>query len=271
MVMMIPTHPISSYVGRHAELYDLFYAEKPYAVESRFVHDCLQKFSSRPVKRLLELACGTGNHSFLLEKYGYEIIATDYSNDMLVQARHKSESKNSRVDFRQQDMRTLDLHERPFDAVICLFDSIGYVATNENIGQVLRNVHDHLKTDGLFIFEFWHAGAMLRGFDRLRIRRWKTQDSEFLRIAETTVDYQTQLCHVAYSIYELNNNGTYNAFQETQINRFFLIQEMSEFLISSGLIPVKWFAGFEQNEQVTENTWHIVGVAQAGNAIERSS
>jgi len=55
----------------------------------------------------------------LLEPYGYEIIAIDYSPDMLGRAKEKAQKKNSRVDFRQQDMRTLDVPERPFDAIIC--------------------------------------------------------------------------------------------------------------------------------------------------------
>ena len=46
-----------SYLGRHAELYDIFYADKPYALEAAFVHQCLQSYSQEPVHRLLELAC----------------------------------------------------------------------------------------------------------------------------------------------------------------------------------------------------------------------
>ena len=134
----IPEQPQSSYIGRHAELYDLFYADKPYANEAAFVHRCIQTFNPN-ARKMLELACGTGTHSLLLEQYGYQIIATDYSLDMLGRAKEKAQKINSRVDFRHQDMRTLDVPERPFDVIICLFDSLGYVATNENILQVLNS------------------------------------------------------------------------------------------------------------------------------------
>jgi len=255
------TQPQSSYIGRHAELYDLFYAEKPYAEEAGFVHNCIQKY--HPIsKRILELACGTGTHSLFLEKHSYQIIATDYSSDMLARARGKGQKAGSRVEFRQQDMRTLDVPERPFDVIICLFDSIGYVVTNENISQVLSGVHDHLTPGGLFIFEFWHAGAMLRGSEPLRIRRWKLQNGEILRISETTIDYQKQLCSVSYTIYELNNDGHYSHFQETQVNRFFLIQEMDAFLRNTGLVSLKWFSGCREDETINDQSWHIVGVAQ---------
>lgn len=263
--MSVP--PQSSYIGRHAELYDLFYAEKPYADEAAFIHKCIQAYKPNAT-HLLELACGTGSHSLLLEKYSYKIIATDYSPDMLARAKEKANKANSSVDFRQQDMRSLDVPERPFDVIICLFDSLGYVGTNENISKVLSGIRDHLSPNGIFIFEFWHAGAMIRSYDPLRIRRWQTPEGEILRISETSIEYQTQLCHVAYSIYELNKNGSYNQLQETQTNRFFLLKEMESFLKNSGLMPVKWFSGFQNNELINDETWHIVTVAQKQDKIK---
>jgi len=253
--------PQTSYSGRHAELYDLFYAEKPYQDETAFVHRCVQAYQPA-ANRLLELACGTGTHSLLLEKYGYKIIATDYSPDMIARARQKAQKAKSSVDFREQDMRTLDVPERPFDAIICLFDSIGYVATNENILQVLNGVHRHLGPNGIFLFEFWHAGAMLCSYDPLRVRRFHTPGGEIERISETQVDYKAQLCHVSYTINELNTDGTYQVLRETQLNRFFLVQEMSFFLRQAALSPLKWYAGFQENEQIDADTWHIVAIAR---------
>ncbi|MEK6334517.1 MAG: class I SAM-dependent methyltransferase [Acidobacteriota bacterium] len=255
---------MSSYIGRHAQLYDLFYAGKPYAEEAQFVHRCLQNYSNGPVVRLLELACGSGSHALELAKYDYHIVATDYSEDMLAMARKKAERASANVDFRAQDMTELSVAEGPFDAAICLFDSIGYVATNERIGRVLKGVHRHLRPDGLFIFEFWHAAAMLRNYDPVRVRRWDTERGTVLRISETSLDCAAQLSQVTYTIYELNRDGTYDSLVETQVNRYFLVQEMSYWLTSSGFVPVKWFAGFSDDETITEETWHVVAVARRG-------
>ena len=260
---------MSSYIGRHAELYDLFYADKPYEKEALFVHECLQQYSVGRTQRLLELACGSGSHAFVLEKLGYEIVATDYSEDMLACAQRKAVKAGSSIGFRQQDMRTLDVGERSFDAVICLFDSIGYVETNEALMQVLQGVHRHLRPDGLFVFEFWHAAAMLRSYDPVRVRRWTTPEAEVVRVSETKLDHAKQLARVTYTIYELRNNGTYTKLEETQTNRFFLVQEMAGWLSCCGFVPVKWFSGFTPDENITEQTWHIVAVARkAGNPLE---
>jgi SAM-dependent methyltransferase len=251
----------SSYIGRHAALYDLFYADKPYSDEAAFIHKNIKTFKPHTSK-VLELACGTGSHSLCLEKYGYDITATDYSADMLAFAEKKALELQSKITFLKQDMRDLNLVKGPFDAIICLFDSLGYLITNENIIKVLKSINNLLTPDGLFIFEFWHAGAMLKSYDPVRVRHFPQLTGEIVRISETLLDYEEQVCHVTYTINELYFDGTFQSIQETQINRFFLVQEMRFFLEQAELIPVKWFSGFHDDEKIDENTWHIIAVAR---------
>lgn len=252
-----------SYTGKHAVYYDIFYKDKGYAAEAAFVYECLQRFSEGKTKRILELACGSGNHAFELEKLGFSILATDYSEDLLAVAREKAAARGSAVDFRLADMRTLSLEEDDIDAAICLFDSIGYVQTNAAIQQVLAGVHRHLRPDGLFVFEFWHAAAMLSGYDPLRVRRWPVEDGELLRIASTKLDPGQQLAEVTYDIYELNNDHTFSHLQETQVNRYFLVPEMDAFLIQAGFEPLAWLDGYSWKEDIDGDTWHVLAVARA--------
>lgn len=253
---------MSSYAGRHAELYDIIYRDKPYVQEALFVHSCFQKHTIGPTKRILEIACGTGAHAFELEKKGYQIVATDYSPDVLAIAQRKAKELASRVEFRQQDMRSLVLGAETFDAAYCLFDSIGYVTTNEAVKQTLQGIHTALRRDGLFLFEFWHAAAMLRSFEPVRVRRWPLPDGELLRIAETTIDPSQQTCRVSYTLYELRKDGRYSVTQEVQMNRYFLVQEMTAFLSEASFVPVKWFAGFSDSDRIDQTCWHVVAIAR---------
>ena len=253
---------MSSYMGKHAELYDVFYADKPYEEEAAFVHQMLQQYCPGTSRRLLELACGTGTHALEFEKFGHEIVAVDYSEDMLAIARQKADKVSSSVDFRWADMREMDLAVGPFDAAICLFDSIGYVETNEAIMQVLQGIRKYLRPSGLFIFEFWHAGAMYSGYDPVRVRRWSISGGDLVRISETELEYDKQLARVAYTIYDLRQDGTYTQLKETQTNRYFSVQEIGHYLASCGFKPIKWFSGFTENENINRDTWHIVAVSQ---------
>jgi SAM-dependent methyltransferase len=253
---------MSTHKGRYAELYDTFYADKPYAEEAAFVHSCFLKHGTGAIQRVLELACGTGSHAFALENLGYKVVATDYSNDMLEYARRKARQISSSVDFRREDMRNLELRGETFDAAICLFDSIGFVVTNDGLIRVLEGVWRSLRPGGLFVFEFWHAPAMLRKFDPVRANRWSYPNGHLLRVSETSLDCLHQLARVRYTVYELRTDGTYTSFEETQLNRYFMVQEASGWLTRCGFEPVEWFAGFTGLKEINEETWHVVAVSR---------
>jgi ubiquinone/menaquinone biosynthesis C-methylase UbiE len=253
---------MSSYIGEHASLYDFFYSQKDYKQESLFINGLIKEHGINNTKNLLEIACGTGNHAFELEKYGYKIKAMDYSESMIEQATIKKVKNGSGIEFAIGDMKEIKFEKGSFETVICLFDSIGYVITNENIKKVLTGVHESLSDNGIFIFEFWHAAAMLRGYDPVRVKRWKLEDSDVMRISETSIDYRAQSCNVCYSIYRTHKDGTYSYLEETQKNRFFLLQEMNGFLENAHFKIISNLAGYSGSEIIDENTWHILTVAQ---------
>jgi SAM-dependent methyltransferase len=253
---------MSSYLGRHAQLYDLFYSDKPYAEEAAFVAHALAECGVGAGGRVLELAGGTGRHAFELEKRGLRVVSTDYSPDMLACANRSKAARGSQVEFVQQDMRRLDVPGAPFDAVVSLFDSIGYVQTNEAVLQVLTGAHQHLRVGGVVVLEFWHAAAMLRSYDPVRTRRWQTPDGEILRVSETRIDCERQVAHVSYTILEIGRDGSVRQLQETQTNRYFLVQEMAGWLDRAGFEPLRWCSGFDGDRPIDLETWHVVVVAR---------
>jgi SAM-dependent methyltransferase len=256
---------MSSYEGRHAELYDLFYAAKDYEAEAGFVHEVLARFAQGPAARTLELACGTGRHALVLERLGHEVVGVDYSESMLRVALARAAGAGARTTFRHGDLRALDVPGGPFDAAVCLFDAIGYVATNEGLDAAFRGIHRHVRPGGLLVFEFWHAAAMLRGYDPVRVRTFRDGPTEIVRISETTLDVERQLAHVSYTVFEQGAGGTYGSFRETQTNRYFLVQEMARWLETAGFAPLAWYDGFS-SRPVTADTWHVVAVARRGDS-----
>lgn len=252
---------MTSYIGRHAEFYDLFYGSKSYDKEARFVHESLMLYGlQQDGARLLDLACGTGAHALHFSELGYRVTGMDYSPEMLAVARRKTAAQNLSVDFVEQDMRRLPAPEIPFDAAVCLFDSIGYVQTDEALGEVFAGVRSSIRNGGLFVFEFWHAPALLNGFDPVRVRRFPVPGGMVLRIAETTLQREQSLACVSYDIYDLRNDLTYDHIMETQINRYFTVAEMQTWAARYDFLPLSFHAGFSHDTQVTDSTWHVVTV-----------
>ena len=251
---------MSSYIGRHASLYDLFYAQKNYAAEADFVHQCVTKYHKGKAIHLLEMACGTGKHSYYLWKKGYRIVATDYSEDMLACARENHSKWQTDVEFRFFDMRHPVYSDNKPDVIICLFDSIGYLQTNENIFRLLKFVSQQLKDDGLLIMEYWNAGAFLSAFEPTRTKHFTIPEGEITRVSNTQIDYRHQLAHVHYRITEKGKSGTENTIEETQSNRYFLHQEMQFFFHQAGLKCLDSFAGYTNDTDIKIDTWHTVSV-----------
>jgi SAM-dependent methyltransferase len=253
---------MSSYIGRHAALYDLFYAQKDYAAETAFVNECILKYHSGKPQRLLEMACGTGKHAYHLWQKGYKIVATDYSEDMLACAAENHRQWKTDVQFQLLDMRNPASFSDSFDVIICLFDSIGYLGTNEHILNLLKFVHGQLKDKGLFIVEYWNAGAFLRNYEQHRVKHFDTDTGKITRRSDTEIDYLNQLAHVHYTITENNGDPAAHTIKETQSNRYFLHQEMQLFFQQAGLQCVAAFAGYSSEQNITVNDWHTVAVAK---------
>ena len=250
------------YGKRHATLYDSFYADKPYDEEATFVTDCLKDAGISPPARLLELACGTGRHAVAFERMGFEVLGVDSSGDMLACARARCEAAGSKVLLYQQDICNLELPGPPADAATCLFDSIGYLQTNEAIGNALLAIGRHLRIGAVLVLEFWHAPAMLRCYEPVRVRRWVTPGREIMRISETTLEPLRHLAHVAYDILEIQNGQLTCRIRETQTNRYFLAQEVEVLLREAGFETLRHCDGFSNNAAIGLNTWHIVTIAR---------
>ena len=58
------------------------------------------------------------------------------------------------IPFHQADMAEFDLG-KGFDAITCLFSSIGYVKTKERLAQALQTMTRHLLPGGVLIVEPW--------------------------------------------------------------------------------------------------------------------
>ena len=104
---------------------------------------------------------------------------------------------------------------------------------------------------------------MLRRYEPVRVRRWPAPHGEIVRVAETRLDLSRQLAEVRYTIYEPGADGRFDCSQETQLNRYFLVQEMAGWLAQAGFTARHWFGGFDFAAAIGEDTWHVVAVAQA--------
>jgi len=243
----------SVYGEEMARLYDLFYKDKPYADEANFVVGCLEAHSERDIKRVLDIACGTGRHSAHVAKCGIEVLGLDISASMIAVASSRGIEGAS---FQVADM----LNPFPvtgYDAAYCLFDSIGYVGTSERVVQAFGQIRNALAPGAVLLVEYWHAAAMLREFSDVRVGNWSTPDGEVVRVSKTALDISAQRSIVDFTVYDMRKFPV-QVFTEQHINRYFGVSEMEYLAAQGGLIPVRSFAGYNENASIDSKTWHVI-------------
>ncbi len=134
-----------------AQYYDEIYAsvDKDYPAEADKTNTIIQKHKQTNGKSLLDVACGTGVHAGYLSKY-YQVEGLDLDKQMLKVAR----KRHPAIRFHQGDMTAFDLG-RQFDAIVCLFSSIGYVKTKSRLQKAIKTMERHLRPGGILLIEPW--------------------------------------------------------------------------------------------------------------------
>jgi len=166
--------------SRSARLYDAVYASiRDYPREAAELDRLIQE--RRPGARtLLDVACGTGAHLDHLS--GYEAEGLDLDPEMLAVARERLPN----VPLHEGDMADFELGKR-FDAVVCMFSSIGYVRTEERLRSAVASMARHLEPGGVLVVEPWlspeawvdrHVGAVFVDEPELKIARMNVGERE---------------------------------------------------------------------------------------------
>lgn len=120
----------------------------------------LSKARKIPLSSVLDLACGTGAQTALLAQSIAEVVGLDASEPMLIRARERSSALPS-IRYVRHDFRNFKICQE-FDAVVCASNSINYVRSLDELAQVFQCVSDHLRPNGLFVFDtFTQVGMQL--------------------------------------------------------------------------------------------------------------
>ena len=101
---------------------------------------------------LLDLGCGTGTLSFLLENEGFDVIGVDASEDMLMVANEKKYEENSSAMFLCQKAEDLDLFGT-IDCAVSVLDTINHIDALEKVKKSIEKVSLFMNMGGIFIFD----------------------------------------------------------------------------------------------------------------------
>lgn len=111
-----------------------------------------QLFAENHVQTVLDCACGTGQHLYMLSEMGYRVYGSDYSASMLDVAAKNLKEQGKQIDMRQCDFRYLQkAFTENFDAIVCLTTALPHLHSDEDLFTALKSMKNSLKPNGILV------------------------------------------------------------------------------------------------------------------------
>lgn len=209
-----------------ARLYDAIYLEKDYASEVKRLHEAIEHSIVSDGKRLLDVACGTGQHLFFLQNH-YQVEGLDINPEFISIAQKKLPDST----FHQGDMRNFALQSK-YDVITCLFSSIGYVRDLDELHSTVMNMRRHLNPGGLLAIEPWytpqtfkpgHFTAMVQDYEGGKVARtnhWGHQKGVSVGDSQFLIANSEGIQHIAekHELCLFTNAQYQNAFEQAGLS-----------------------------------------------------
>ncbi|WP_181685659.1 class I SAM-dependent methyltransferase [Halorhabdus salina] len=129
----------------HPELYDAIQSEWDYDRDVSFVTDALDRFNVDG-ERLLEIGCGTGEHTRRFVAAGFDVTAIDKYDGMLNVAREKCDA-----DFRREALPDLTV-EREFDVIVLIRGVLNHLPP-QDLQPAIDAIETRLAAGGALVFD----------------------------------------------------------------------------------------------------------------------
>lgn len=248
----------------YASYYDTLYQDKDYEAECDFIEQLFGDHSSRPVKSILDVGCGTGGHALPLLRRGYDVTGVDQAKVMLDVARTKAEEAGLDLTLHQGDLRDLDL-KSTFDAAIFMFAVMAYQRGNADLNRALRSARRHLEPGGLLIFDTWYGPAVLADppGDRVKEMAHPHGNSRIIRITRPVHRKSQQTVEVNFQVMHMNGDKVLDEVHESHVMRYLFPQELSFHLEQTGFKLLKLCPFLQADAEIDETHWDVTVVAEA--------
>jgi SAM-dependent methyltransferase len=142
---------MSDFYDRMAGLYHLIYPNWEESIERQAeqLTSIIRERWGIGCRSILDISCGIGTQSIGLAKRGFDVTASDLSENALGRAKVEAQRRGVAIDFSVCDMRSaFTHHRRPFDVVVSADNSITHLLNDDDLLLALRQIHDCTRPGG---------------------------------------------------------------------------------------------------------------------------
>lgn len=220
--------------NKFSDIYDLLTFDIDYKKYSQNIMGLLKKDNIEQ-GNLLEIGCGSGNLTSHLASENFNILAFDYSEQMLNNAYTKL------IDFENVSLIKADMYKFPyemyeFDAVVTLLDVINYILKKDKVRDLFAGVYEGLKKDGLFIFDLNSESRM---FERLGNNTYVYEKDHVFYTWEN--ERKGDLVNFYLNFFVKDEKGKYERIIENQVEKYYSLEDIIEILEEVGFCEIEYF------------------------------
>jgi SAM-dependent methyltransferase len=189
-----------------------------------------------PGDRVLDLACGSGEHVVRLAKRGLEVVGVDIAPSLVAHCRERAAEEGAETArFQQGDMREL-AYDGEFDAVLLLSGSFGFFddATNEDVlARIARALRPPLPEGegpgGRVLIDVFDPARMVTRPPR---RSWSHYGGGY---GLQTTWWEPESCTYVSEFMFIDADGTLNTSAEQERIRVYTVPEWCGLFARAGL------------------------------------
>lgn len=226
-----------------------FYDELMYDVDYEEWYRFIKDISDGSYRKVLEMACGTGNITEQLceDDDVAHVTCFDLSEEMLIEANQKLK-KYPNVKILKQDMVSINMRDQKYDLVLCACDGMNYILENESLKKVFENAYELLEDDGQFIFD-------MNSYNKLKNtignNTFVDENENVFYVWENEYDEDSDVCGFYLTFFVKQENGSYERFDEVHHERAYKAEYVTGLLSQVGFGQVKIHCDFEKSSAET--------------------
>lgn len=189
-----------------------------------------------PRADILDAACGYGRHAVPLAQAGYRVVGVDRSEVLLEEARRRS-GDDEWPRWVHGDHRELPLEDASFDAVLCLFSSLGYRG-EEGDARTLAEFLRVLRAAGRLVIETMHRDRLMH---ILQPRGWDPLPEGGTLIEERRFDYEEGVMETDHVL--IRPDGSRKSV--TYRIRTYTATELGKLVEQAGFVDLEYYGDLE--------------------------
>ena len=219
--------------------------------DAKLLFELIIKHIEIPIKgKVLDLACGSGRHSLLFARKGFNVTGIDLSENLLRVAETSAIREKLKMQFIKADLRNIELTEK-FDLVVNLFTSFGFFEKDEDNFSIFRTASDLLKSGGYFVFDFLNSAFVESNLVR---------ESSENKLNEKIIQKRRIEGDRVIKDIIIQHNGTVKTFYESV--KLYKWAELHEAIQENGLAIKNTFGDFTGSDFVEATSPRIIIIAQ---------